>query len=338
MQFGKNPLDDKPDKPRYVREKHFMSLYSFIESAKSRSHCPSLNLHNLSSRDAGNKQWYGTKSFEDYVAIVNKGWDEGMEQIKKLTKDYQNIFNKFFPTQDYKQETQYGHHGEAIDINKFLANEPEHMMHFVQNEEDEENLLRGAKLQRMIVNCCCNSYIEAKTIYTRNALISALINSMELYGFRVEVNAVFNYRGNNGYGGGNTYSYQKFYVKAKAFDDDMNINKLALILAHPSTQRRAVFSLMEEEGNNNKENKIICDEFILASYGRAIDITEEEIINFGTDPGSMSQRINSSNFYFEMLKNNYTLEQMVEQCNQKLIKQFNLVSFNKPSDEEKEKE
>lgn len=319
----------------FHREKYYNSLTAFKDHAQYRSHVSSLQLHELSSRTAPSKdnnqlKWYGTKTFEDMLSLINRGWPEGMEKVKDLTIKYRNLFSQFFPTQDYQQNMETCITGEVVDIDKYLSGEPENMMHFVQNNEDVTNLVNGGKLQRIIVNCCCNCHIEAKTVYTRNALICALINAMELYGFRVEVSAAFSYTGSS-YNLGEQHR-QQFFIMVKPFDGDLNLDRITLALAHPSTQRRLIFSLMEEESGDKVHDDIICASFIRNSYGYAVDLTEKEIINFGTGYGGQSMKINSSNLYFNMLNDNYTIEQMVEQCNSKLRDHFKVVSFNKDKD------
>lgn len=321
---------------KFVREMHFPSLNTLLMLAEKRSAVPDLSIHECSSREKPDSdyqaKWYGSKSFEDFMAVTKRGWPEGSQRIHEMTKKYAGIFNKIFPTQDFSQETYHDVSGETVDIGKFLDNVPEHMMGFKQDIDNFDNLIKGGRLQRLIVNVACNCHVDSKTIYARNSLICALCNAMELYGFRIEINLAAVYDGNSFSG---NIGRMKFFATLKNFDSDINVDKLAIGLSHPSIQRRAIFSLMETEGESDEENRIITKQFIRNSYGHAVNLTEDEIKNFGVNK---SQVLNNCNLYFDRLDDNYTIEQMAEQFTQKLKEHFNLVSFNKDGGDDKDKD
>lgn len=270
------------------------------------------------------REFTGTKSFEDALDIASNGWPEGMEQIKKYTTTYTKLWQKFFPQQDFGSEMRQQESGAIIVMDEFLKGSPDCMLDFHPDEESDDKL-KGSKLQRMIVNACCNCHIDINAIYQRGALLAALVNSMELSGFNVEIIVVWQVDSSR-YSSGETQSL-RYTLTLKKFQDFLDVDQLAFTLAHPSMLRRFIFRLIEQEPSKYTKN------YVGHGYGVTMDIPEEDVAKYGIEYGG---QLKQGNLYFKYMDNNYGEAQLVEQCTAIVKEHFTEVDMNaKPKEDKK---
>jgi len=301
----------------------FDSYNELITKAISGEANDNLSSSSLESRN-GNLSFTGTRSWADCLSMINAGWPEGRDTVYRFTQEYGAIWAKFFPNKDYSDVLKPDITGSVPNIAAYIAGEPECMFEFFRDEE-QERLIAGCKLQRIIICGNASAYIKAEVIYQFGSLIAALVNSMEMAGFSVELWIVWKSKRDN--------QQVEYFCPLKKFQERLDIDKLAFSLAHPSMLRRIIFSLIEQE------NDSVVNSFILSGlggYGSPVNLDREEIMKFGTEGGGPAMI--HGNMYFKFVDGNYNLEQLANNCTCVVKEHYKEVSFNDPGNPEKPSE
>lgn len=254
-----------------------------------------------------NFEFTQTENFEEAISIAESGWKKGKDIISKLTKEHENSFIKLFPKQDFDIQLQPSESGEIVNVNAAIQNLPESMFHFYQDEEKLKKLQCG-KMQRIIVCIACSANIDSDTIFNRGAIISSMINIMELYGFRTEL---WIYHGAISF---NRIDTIEHFTKIKSFDKDLDLGLLAFTTTHPSYLRRLIFALDEQE--NDEVIKSICK----MGYGYPINLSDNKIKNFGGD-------LVYGNIYFEKLDYNKKFVDLLKDTKTKIEEHFTKIKI-----------
>lgn len=256
----------------------------------------------------GNFSFTETHSLKDALVLAKQGWKKGRDIISKLTKEHEDAFVKLFPKQDFEIQLQASEAGEIVNVDAAIQNLPESMFHFHTDEEKMRKLAAG-KMQRILISGSLPFYIKADTVFNRGAIVSSMINIMELYGFRTELWICWPIEA---YG-----TFVKYYVRIKRFDGDLDLGLLAFATCHPSMTRRIMFAMLEQE----TEHDWVIWEYVNKNYGTVIDLNEEEILNFG---GGLA---GYGNIYFESLFGNQGFTDLLNNTKVKIQQHFTSIKI-----------
>lgn len=307
--------------------RHFTSLSELLNQATNGEPNEMLRHCDLSSRKENNPEFTGTYRYEDALDLARNGWPAGRDMIEQHTRTYKEIWSKFFPTQDFGQDLTSSVSGSIPMVSDYLLGLPESMLEFTPNEE--ESNLKGCKLQRIILNGGANCSILPEVIHQYGGLIGALINSMELSGFNVEL--VICWQNGDSFAGVGVPSPSdtiraRYSLEIKQFNQKLDIDKLAFCLSHPSMLRRFIFALREQE------NDEYVEKIVQRSYGYSNNLTQDEIIRFGAT--AHGGQLKHGNMYFRLIEANYTLDQLAEQCTAVVKEHFTEVNFNQAQNQD----
>ncbi|MEC5156109.1 hypothetical protein RCH13_000004 [Chryseobacterium sp. MP_3.2] len=125
--------------------------------------------------------------------------------------------------------------GNVIDVGMFLSSSPEY---FLIKKCTEQEL--NGKIVTLVCSISFSWTINSEVIIQRGAMICALVDALEMAGYRCEI--IFNQT--------TTYLNGKFEVDLclKKAQQSLNITELAFCLAHPAMLRRFMFSVAELDG------------------------------------------------------------------------------------------
>lgn len=196
-----------------------------------------------SSRDKSNESgWAGTDSFETAVQLAQFGWEEGYKKIKALTKEITPQFAALFPRQDSGEELRHDVGGAYQDpIVSDMGIDPADMVNFKLKFDE---IKQGNCLQRFIIETGVSCGITPETLFVRGACVLALLESLETFGFRIEV--ILQCTINKSYGGDNSDANLVIVrTVLKTFEEHSDYDKFAFCLANASYLRRFMFSCME---------------------------------------------------------------------------------------------
>lgn len=179
--------------------------------------------------ETGSLEFTGTKTLADAITLSRKGWPEG---VKKILQVSENIEHQLYNHMQLPQ-IQYDVTGEILDIGRYCAGEPEHWGVWQYGLQEGQ----GQKYIHLGINITPSSCVPTDTIIARGAVAGALLNLLELAGRRVKVTAISAVRG------GGRVSICR--VCLKRYDEYLDMDRLAVAVAHPSMERRLAFKFRE---------------------------------------------------------------------------------------------
>ena len=194
--------------------------YSFRES----------NARIKSSRKT-KSDWYGNVSWEEAKTLAVCGWFEGLEEISKVKVE----LSEMITSKIEKQFPEYGIAGGILDVATFLTSDPEYFLVKAPVEFEQ-----SGKIIKIVCSVSFSSAIESSVIIQRGIMICALVDALEMSGYRCEifVNGTF------------YYSKAKLEIEVclKKASQSLSMIEAAFCLAHPAMWRRMMFSVAELEG------------------------------------------------------------------------------------------
>jgi hypothetical protein len=111
--------------------------------------------------------------------LADEGWVEGAERARKFTADVTNALGQLIE----RIEINYDVKGHAIDIGRFVQNEPECWMRF-----DVEKVQQPARrFIRLVINGSYSGAVDHIVVEQRGAVAAALVELLEFAGNSVEV-------------------------------------------------------------------------------------------------------------------------------------------------------
>jgi hypothetical protein len=176
--------------------------------------------------DTRNPPWCGTKDWDGAMLLAREGWREGMEKVQNLLAKIESVTGSMA----LRPEPVWDVCGGAVDVGRFCSGEPENMIEF----QDVEIPAAG-KVVSLIVNGCVSGGHSTDLIIKKGTVALALVDALENAGRRVEVTVCFN------------HGKWEAVIPLKASSEHVEMDRLAFMLAHPSTLRRLIFHCMEQE-------------------------------------------------------------------------------------------
>lgn len=291
---------------------YFMTLQELAHKATTEPCNSELRESDLASHYA--HPIAGTNNLQDAFEVVRDGWKNGKAIIDDMTTRYNEVFSKWFPKQDFTNLFVKSFSGGTVDIDAAIKGEPENMLEImVDSFKVSASGGQRGKLQRLIVNCDCCGYVSENTILSRGGIIASLVNTLELAGFDTEVIVAFKCVSSN------SEIELTYFCTVKPFGAMLNLFDLAFALAHPAMLRRFVFSLNEQEPELE-----VAKDLILRGYGRSVDLTEEQILKYGSDTGV---DLGYGNLHFPIITANHSLEDMLSRCAKIVEKHFTTIKL-----------
>ncbi len=180
----------------------------------------------------GGKHFTETASMDEALELARGGWDEGTKMIEEMSLA---LTDQIIKTVDVP-EIRFDVTGDELDIGRFVEGEPEDFMTLVPVEIDQE-----PKILHITAYIGASGGTSKETMIRRGAAVVALIDALEKFGKRCEVDLCgvaeeFSRGGNN---------HLDTIVRVKEAHEAVNLATLAFALAHPSSYRRLMFSAWE---------------------------------------------------------------------------------------------
>jgi hypothetical protein len=213
---------------RDEKKKHSVTRYESFSEFMDHVESP---VTNGESRNDGRAEWFGTPNFAAAMTLAREGWPEGLERIQKLTARLEHVTGSMV----HKPEVQWDVAGDFADAGLFTTGVPECMGSFVESEQVTAG---SGKIVRILMNLSASCCVDVETIMRRGAAACALADALETAGRSVEIimSAATNYGWN-----------VETYVPVKAAGEALEMDRMAFLLAHPSSFRRLIFSAWEHE-------------------------------------------------------------------------------------------
>jgi hypothetical protein len=174
----------------------------------------------------GRFDFTGTHSFEEAMTLAQDGWLEGSTNLINLSEAITNKLCSYVE----RHNVVYDVEGVECDVATALSGEPEFMMRWEPRMEQGEG-----KLCRMVINIGVSGSISKRSIMARGSVLVSLVQLLEYAGIRCEVTTFSGVDDAIG-----------TWVRVKNADQPLDMPRLAFALAHPSFNRRVMFSVWEQ--------------------------------------------------------------------------------------------
>lgn len=248
---------------------HFETVEDFVKQAEEITGVPT-----HSSRTTGRNDFYGTSTFHEAVSLTRTGWPEGAAKVLAIRSIANGIVNAVVNA----RATSYAYDvtGSFVDVGRFMSGEPEC---FFTESQECGNI--NNPIVKIIANLSASASVSSEHLFLRGASVAAAVDILESLGRRVEVYAASSHIRNK-----NIYDIM---VMVKKANQPLDIDRLALAIAHPSFYRRLMFSLMEQNGHEPcatyvNMKGIKCDDAIITSpIQSSKGITMNQVLEFVAD-------------------------------------------------------
>jgi hypothetical protein len=192
------------------------------------------------SRRKENSNWSGTDSFETALNLATYGWEEGLKKIRLLTKEITPKFYELFPRQDAGEELRRDVGGAYEDpVISDIGIDPLDMINF---KSKFDTIKQGNSLQRLIIETGVSGCISPETLFIRGACILALLESLETFGFRIEVILQSTTKSTR-----DPNALSVIRTTLKTFEEHSDYDKFAFCIANSAFERRLMFSCIESQ-------------------------------------------------------------------------------------------
>ena len=235
------------DKKNYINV--FDNITEITKYLTSRDTKPGREQASIEERD---RDFYGTRTFEEALDLLKYGDEELYKQIKKEQSkiDINKIVGAFGQKLKYEKR-QYG----AIpNVPAYLRNDPINMIY-------PERKQPANRILNIFLNIRVNAGIDKEEIMKIGLKYLTILDILEKSGYRCNLYS----------GCANEYNDKYCYlmVRIKTDKEPLNLKKICFTIAHPSMQRRIKFRWMEV--NDFEQN-------FTNGYGHPDDISHTKYI------------------------------------------------------------
>jgi len=180
----------------------------------------------MASIDTPSDRWNGNVTASQALDLGAHGWPDGLAKIAPVIARVDDLIAHALPV----KVLAYDVVGDAPDVGAYLSGVPENML----TAEDGE---RPNHMARIIINVGASSSVSAETLEARGVIACALVDALERSGFRCEIIAAFETRGD-----GVTYAAR---VMLKRAEEALSMDMLTFPLVHPAMLRRVMMRCVE---------------------------------------------------------------------------------------------
>lgn len=213
------------------------------------------------SQRTGRKEFFWTESFDEALALVRSGWAEGTARVAQ----YRDSLSAWLSAAKSAKSREFAWDvtGEFVDVGKYLTGEPECF-----GSEAETGERTAGRVVSIRLNACVSCAVSADTIAARGIAVLCAVDLLESCGTRVEVVV------STGSDGAGTRVDGNVTVKRPG--EQVDADRLAFAVAHPSFFRRLGFRFLELYGHNPS----LCRPASLTDYGTREGVIEiDEILS-----------------------------------------------------------
>ena len=176
----------------------------------------------------GDEGFTGSKNFDEEKQHMVCGWDKGRDAMAadvEFAKGKEDTF---------KRETwEYSVAGQRACIPSYCAGVPAHMVYM-----DDQSERNAVPIVKIWVDVAASWNVSAEAMIRKGAAVVALVDQIESSGQRVELVA-------KAYTDMQDNEILDVRVMVKAAEEQLDMDRLAYAVAHPSMLRRSLFRVTE---------------------------------------------------------------------------------------------
>jgi len=200
----------------------------------------------LSSQKVGDREWYGTNTFDEAVKLAREGWPEGRKHLREVLAE---VSPPYVPL----STKTYDVGGEYPDVPRFVAGDHACMINPIPEMNTQYKIIP------IKVNVTSPHYVCKGKINWGSSLVS-LIDYFENRGYRCEIDWV-DLSGPSQPPG----PLLEISFPLKNYQESLELDRFAFWLINLAALRRIDFSVME---------RLDIEEWYGDGYGRALSLEE----------------------------------------------------------------
>lgn len=208
---------------QYLR--HFGKVSDWFDYAKN--DLPEHEQQGASSYHA-RKAWNGVDSRAEAMSLFWNGDSAGRERMASILAGIRNLVKLQCPTYEFEPAVE----GTAPNVDAFIHGEPEDMFALVCEEKDQLPPALNVQLE-----LCFNAGIQPFQAMWAGATVYAAVEALRAQGCAVTMTMTHTVKNFNG----------DYWQASVPVDVNTDPDTLAFLLAHPACLRVLVFSMMEQE-------------------------------------------------------------------------------------------
>lgn len=226
------------------------------------------------SQDTGRRDFFWTETYAEAEGLVAKGWADGVARVNK----HRDGLAAFLAAAKTAKSKTFGWDvtGDFIDVGRVLSGEPE-----CCGQEFDHGDTVSKKVVSIRLNQCVSGAVSADAIAARGVAVLVAVDLLESCGIRCEVICS---TATEGHG-----LHLTANVTVKRPNEVVDPDRLAFIVAHPSSFRRFGFRWMELYGHSPAG----CHPAAVSDYGRREGTVEIDQILSAVDlsPTSLKENV-----------------------------------------------
>lgn len=178
-----------------------------------------------------------TDSLDAAILLAEEGWQEKADEIRETVKP---IVNKLCSIMEVQQATYDVVPGFSLDIGRYNSGDPECWQSF-----DVAYRETCGKHCSIVYNYGASAGVGTDAMVQRGALITALIESLEFAGIRCQLTCTDVSGPSHVSASAKPQPLWEMLVLVKAYDQSLDLGRVAFACCHPAMQRRIGFAAME---------------------------------------------------------------------------------------------
>lgn len=176
----------------------------------------------------------GVATVDAACKLARNGWEGGRDEAAKIVTPLFNQVSSKIERHDPIHDIE----GSQIDIAAYVDGQPECWTRLVSTYVDG----LGSRIIKIGLNCGVSASVSSDTVVAKGATIAALVELLELGGYRVELSVV---KATSAKADGDPIFQWRTLIKRA--DQDFDMARVMYALAHPSMLRILNFALLATE-------------------------------------------------------------------------------------------
>ena len=194
----------------------------------------------MRSSMVGREAFNGTKSLDEALELARKGWPDGMAYIEKMQAEIKRLTRGLVPVPQPEPNLSRG----RVSVSRAILGHPKAFIKQVDHGRTRAAMM--PKIITLVYNASVSGAISRDVIMRRGAAMIVACQTLERRNIRCNIELVFAIR-NRIRANSPSAKRIEYRLRIKHANEHVSTSKLAFFLAHPSTPRRLLFSIVEHE-------------------------------------------------------------------------------------------
>lgn len=211
----------------HVHIEHYDTIKKFLATINSRENNEAMKTEHYANTST-DKDFIGTKTYEEATELITKGWTEVLPRIKEQF----DIATKGNKNGAIDRRRTYNH------VVGYAPNVPNAILGLPQSMINQKKEAQKVKVVSIAYAPTANCGTKAEDFIKAGIVVLNIVNRLELNGIRTQLNIITSDCEKN-------RTFCNCSVTIKDYREQLDLQKVAFPIAHPSMLRRFGFKWLE---------------------------------------------------------------------------------------------